>query len=177
MASTGKIVEVLFENALETFEEQDMMLNKVDFQEPDPATMQNAGNVVWRSVEQHAPIIDGWNLTGNEQDIIEETYPSLLGTPKNDFVLQRADDLRDTRFWERRGKASGRQQVTELNKAIATNIALQGSMFIRSNASSGYNFIAEAQALMNERQGAMTQRHFMLNDRDNLTFASDLPGS
>ena len=176
MASTGKIVEVLFENALETFEEQDAMLNKVDFQEPDPATMQNAGNVVWRSVEQHAPIINGWDLTGNEQDIIEETYPSLLGTPKNDFVLQRADDLRDTRFWERRGKASGRQQVTELNKAIANNIALQGSMFYRSNATSGYNFIAEAQALMNERQGAMTQRHFMLNDRDNLTFSSDLAG-
>lgn len=176
MASTGKIVEVLFENALETFEEQDAMLNKVDFQEPDPATMQNAGNVVWRSVEQHAPIINGWDLTGNEQDIIEETYPSLLGTPKNDFVLQRADDLRDTRFWERRGKASGRQQVTELNKAIANNIALQGSIFYRSNATSGYNFIAEAQALMNERQGAMTQRHFMLNDRDNLTFSSDLAG-
>ena len=176
MASTGKIVEALFENALETFEEQDAMLNKVDFQEPDPATMQNAGNVVWRSVEQHAPIINGWDLTGGEQDIIEETYPSLLGTPKNDFVLQRADDLRDARFWERRGKASGRQQVTELNKAIANNIALQGSMFYRSNATSGYNFIAEAQALMNERQGAMTQRHFMLNDRDNLTFSSELAG-
>ncbi|KZX73376.1 hypothetical protein A3717_24485, partial [Alcanivorax sp. HI0013] len=176
MASTGKTVEILLENAIETFEEQDYMLDKVDFQEPDPADMQNAGNVVWRSVEQHAPIINGWDLTGNEQDIIEETYPSLLGTPKNDFVLQRADDLRDTRFWERRGKASGRQQVTELNKAIANNIALQGSMFYRSNATSGYNFIAEAQALMNERQGAMTQRHFMLNDRDNLTFSSDLAG-
>ena len=33
--STGKVVEVLFENALETFETQDSMLDKVSFFEPD----------------------------------------------------------------------------------------------------------------------------------------------
>ena len=47
-------------------------------------------------------------------------------------------------------------------------------MYYRSNATSGYNFIAEAQALMNERQGYHSQRCFMLNDRDNLTFGQDL---
>lgn len=176
MATTGKIVEVLFENALETHEEQISMLDKVSFYEPDEGDMQNAGNVVWRPTEQHAPIIEGWDLNGDEQDIIEQTYPSILGTPKNDFVQQRADDLRDTRFWERRGKQSGRQQATELNKSLAEAMVTQGSMFYRSNSSSGYAFIAEAQALMNERQGAMSQRHFMLNDRDTLTFSSDLAG-
>lgn len=176
MATTGKTVEILFENAIETFEHQDMMLDKVDFYKPDAADMQNAGDVVWRSVEQHAPILTGWTLTGQEQDIIEETYPSLLGTPKNDFVQQRADDLRDPQFWKRRGEQSGRQQATELNKAIANAIALQGSMFYRDNSGNGYDFIGQAQALMNERQGKETTRCFMLNDRDNLTFASQLAG-
>ncbi|WP_373092843.1 P22 phage major capsid protein family protein [Zhongshania sp.] len=176
MATTGKIVEVLFENALDTFEHQEMMLDKVDFFKPDPADMQNAGNVVWRPVDQHAPIISGWSVAGQEQEIIEETYPSILGTPKNDFVQQRADDLRDTRFWERRGRESGRQQATELNKQIASTMTTQGTMFYRSNATSGYDFIGEGQALMNERQGKHTQRCFLLNDRDNLTFAKDLAG-
>ncbi|QZA71250.1 major capsid protein [Pseudomonas phage AH02] len=174
--STGKVAEVLFENAMETYEHQDMMLDRVSFFEPDGADMQNSGNVIWRPVQQHAPILNGWDLTGQETGIIEETYPAILGTPKNDFVSQRADDMRDKRFWERRGKESGRQQATELNKSIATAIAVQGSMFYRSNVTSGYSFIAEAQALMNERQGKMTERTFILNDRDNLKFGNDLAG-
>lgn len=176
MAATGKIVEVLFENAIETYEHQDMMLDKVDFYKPDAGDMQNGQNFVWRSVQQHAPIISGWDMTGNEQEIIEETYPSVLGTPVNDFVQQRADDLRDTRFWERRGKESGRKQGTELNRAIAAAMATQGSMFYRSSATSGYDFISEAQAIMNERQGAHNRRCFALNDRDNKVFAGDLAG-
>lgn len=174
--STGKIAEVLFENAMETYEHQDMLLNKVDFFRPDSGDLQNAGNAVWRPVQQHAPVISGWDLTGLETGIIEETYPALLGTPQNDFVSQRVDDLRDRTFWERRGKQSGLQQATNLNKAIANAIAVQGSMFYRSNATSGYNFIAEAQALMNERQQVNNGRYFVLNDRATLKFSGDLAG-
>lgn len=174
--TSGKIAEVLFEEALDTYEHQDMMLPITTFMEPDGADLQNAGNVIWRPVQQHAPVIPGWDLTGLETGIIEETYPAVLGTPNNDFVSQRADDLRDMNFWKRRGQESGRQQATNLNKAIAAAIATQGSMFIRSNATSGYNFIAEGQALMNERQGKKTERIFILNDRDNLRFGQDLAG-
>lgn len=176
MATTGKIVEVLFEKTKETYEHQMQMLNLTMFDQPDPATMQNSGNVVWRPVEQHAPIIDGWDLTGEETTIIEETYPAILGTPKNDFIKQRADDMRDLRFWERRGETSGKKQATDLNKQIASAVALQGSLFFRSNVTNGYDFIAEAQAMMNERQLYHSNRNFMLNDRDTLLFASDLAG-
>lgn len=174
MSTTGKIIEVLFEKTKETYEHQVQLLPLTSFEKPDPASMQNADNVVWRPVQQHAPVISGWDLTGSETTIIEETYPSILGTPVNDFVEQRADDLRDMRFWERRGQQSGMRQATELNKQIASAVALQGSLFVRSNATSGYDFIAEAQALMNERQGYKSDRCFILNDRDNLTFGKDL---
>lgn len=176
MATTGKTAEVFFENVLETIEDQMMMVDLVDRFEPDGGSMQNANNVLWRSVEQQAVILDGWDLTGQETDIIEETYPAILGTPKNDFVEQRADDMRDMQFWERRGKRSGMQQAVELNKTIAQAIATQGSLFYTSAATSGYSFIAEAQALMNEQQRNTTQRNFLLNDRDNLTFGQDLAG-
>jgi hypothetical protein len=174
--TTGKTIELIFENAIETYEKQDQLLPLVDFEQPDPAKMQNAGDVVWRSVQQHAPIISGWDLTGDEQDIIEETYPSILGTPTNDLVKQRADNMRDEQFWKRRGIESGRRQATELNSTIADRIAVQGSLFYNSAATSGYDFIGEAQAIMNERQAYKSDRCFVLNDRDNLTFASDLAG-
>lgn len=174
MANTGKIAEVLFENALDTYEDQTMMIDSTQVFEPEGGTMQNAGNVIWRPYDQHAPVLDGWDLTGQEQDIIETTYPAYLGTPKNDFVKQRADDLRDTTFWKRRGMASGRQQANELNKSLATLIKNTGSLFYRSNATSGFDFISEGQAIMNERQGTQTQRMFALNDRDSQFYAQDL---
>ncbi len=174
MATTGKIAEVLFEKTLETYEHQMQMLDLVDHFEPGSGDMQNAGNFVWRPVQQHAPIINGWDLTGNETTIIEETYPAILGTPANDFIEQRADDLRDMRFWERRGEQSGKKQATELNSRIAALIKDTGSLFFRSNATSGYDFIAEGQAILNERQAANDMRYFLLNDRDNLKFGKDL---
>ena len=172
--STGKIAEVLFEKSKETYEQQMDMLSLTDFHAPDAVSQQNGGNFVWCPVQQHAPIISGWDMTGEETGIIEETYPSVLGTPNNDFVRMRADDLRDQRFWERRGEESGRRQASELNKDIAEAVATQGSLFYRSNATSGYEFISEAQAIMNERQKYDSGRVFMLNDRDTLTFGADL---
>lgn len=177
MATTGRIAEVLFENTLETIEDQTGLIDKVSFFEPDAETTRNAGNVIWRPREQQAPILTGWDLSGQEQDIIEETYPAILAEPKNDFVRQRADELRTTQFWERRGVRSGMQQMAELNQTIAEAIVNQGSLFYRSNATNGFNFIAEAQAIMNERQGYNSgNRCFYLNDRDTLTFAGDLSG-
>lgn len=172
--STGKVAEVMFEKALETHEHQMDMLDMTTFHQPDGGTMQNTGNFIWYPVEQHAPVISGWDLSGQETGIIEETYPALLGTPSNDYVKMRADDMRTTRFWENRGTESGKKQASVLNQAIASAIAVQGTMFYRSNVTSGYEFIAEAQAIMNERQGKSTQRFFILNDRDTLLFSKDL---
>ena len=174
--TAGKIAEVIFENALETYESQQMMLNMVDFWEPDDSTLQNANNFIWRNVEQHAPVIEGWDLTGSETGIIEETYPALLGTPTNDYVTLRADNLRDRGFWERRGKASGERQASYLNTAITQAMVNQGSLHYHSDTTSGFNFISEAQAIMNERQGVSPERCFLLNDRANQTFGQELAG-
>lgn len=176
MATTGKIALVLFEKTKETYEQQMQMLPLTMYEQPEAGDMQNSQNFIWRPVQQHAPIIDGFDLTGLETDIIEETYPAVLGTPKNDFIQQRADDMRTTTFWERRGEQSGKRQATELNKQIASAVALQGSLFFTYSGTSGYEFIANGQALMNERQLYDSQRYFMLNDRDNLTFSTELSG-
>ena len=172
--TTGKIAEVLLEQSVEGYEHQDKMLDLVSFNQPDGAMLQNSGNVIWTPKQQHAPIIDGFDVTGKETGIIEETYPQILGTPKNDFVEQRADDMRDERYWVRRGIQSGKRQATEQNKLIASAIALQGSLFYRSNATSGYDFLAEGQAQQNERQLVDNMRCFVLNDRDTKLFGSDL---
>ena len=172
--TTGKTAEVMLESAMESYESQQDLLSLVMTDKPNPATLQNAGNWMWKPVQQHAPIISGWDLTNQETGIIEETYPCVLGTPDNDFVKIRIDDGRDLTFWRRRAEQSGRRQASNLNNDIAVALVNQGAMFYRSNATSGYEFIAEAQALMNERQGADNGRSYIINDRDNLTFGTDL---
>jgi hypothetical protein len=175
--TTGKAAEILLEKTVETYEHQMQMLPLVTRYEPEASELQNAGNAIWRPVQQHAPIIDGWDLTGSETGIIEETYPAILGTPKNDFVELRADDMRDRGFWERRGEQSGMRQATELNKGLAELITTTGSLFYRTNAASGYDAIAEAGAILDERQkSADMQRYAVINDRDYLTYGSDLAG-
>jgi hypothetical protein len=179
MAVTGKIAEVVFEEYMDRIETQDMLLPICDRFEPDPATLQNSNNVIWRTVEQQRPVLTGWDLTGQEQDIIEETYPALLGEPNNDLIAQRADDLRDMTFWRRAGRRSAERQASEVNKTIASRIATQGSLFYRfdtNTTSPGYKMVANAQTILNERQGTHTQRHYVINDRDQLTFSGELSG-
>ena len=112
--STGKIAEVLFENVLTEYEHQMQLADMTDVFKPDSGNFQNADNAIWRPVQQHAPIIEGFDLSTLETGIIEETYPAILGTPTNDFVEQRIDQLRDMTFWERRGKQSGKRQTNVL---------------------------------------------------------------
>lgn len=172
--TTGKTAEAMLESAMEAYESQQDLLSLVTLDKPNPAMLQNAGNWMWKPVQQHAPVISGWDLTNQETGIIEETYPSVLGTPDNDFVKIRIDDGRDLTFWRRRAETSGRRQASNLNSNIATAIVNQGGMFYRTNVTSGYEFIAVAQAMMNERQLADNGRSYIINDRDNLTFGSDL---
>lgn len=175
-STTAKIAQVMFDDALDTFVSQDMLLPLVDFYEPNGGDMQNSGNVVIRPVRQQRPVISGWDVSASKQGIIQQAYLATLGTPKNDIIELRADDLRDERFFDEAGKESGRKQASTLNKAIADAIIAESTMFYRSNVTSGYDFIAEAQAMRNERQLPNSNCYFMFNDRDNLKFGKDLAG-
>ena len=149
--SAGKIAEVYFEQVLETFDSQTMLLDKVARFQPEAAALQNSSNVVWRPTDQHSNLIDGFDISGQEQGIIEEAYPSVLGTPKNTFISQRIDDMRDMGFWKRRAKKDTEKQASGLNSAIAQLITTQGSLAYRSSATNGFDFISEAQTMLDER--------------------------
>lgn len=175
--SSGKIAEVYFDKFIEAYEHQMLMLNLVDGEQPDAAKLQNAGNTIWYPVQQHRPILTGFDLTGQEQGIIEETYPISLGDPTNDLIEQRIDDLRDQRFWERAGTQAGYQQATQLNKDLAGLVANTGSLFYESATTSGFDFISEAQALISERQVYKDSgMNFLLSSRASQKFAQDLAG-
>lgn len=172
---TGKTVEVIFEKAYDTFEDQDTMLDMVTVSEANPSDMQDAGNTIWKTVKQQRAIQEGWDMTGKKTGILQETYPCVLGEPQNDVVQLRADDRRHAKFWEDSAEQGAIQQGVVLNSALATAIKNQGSLYYRSNATSGWDFITEADVIMTERENAAAaQRYFLLNPRTDRKFGEDL---
>lgn len=175
--TSQKIAVALMENAIETFESQQGFLPYVELIDGvSPAGLQNSNNVVWRAVQQHAPDISGWDVTGLETGIIQESYPAYLGTPSNDIIEMRVDDFRDLSYWRKRGQEAGRKRASVLNTAIINTIKNTGSLAYRANPTSGFDFVAQAQATMNKRQMNDADRYFALTDTQNFVFGKDLAG-
>lgn len=149
--STGKILVTMFDKIVKQMDENDIYTRLMDVDSITPDRMQNASNVFWRPVEQQRPEIDGWNLTGLETGVIEQYYPLTLLTPKNDFIQMRVDDLRDEGFMNRAVRSSVSNLQSAMNKRIAELVPSTGSLYYESNAT-GYNFVAEADTIMTERQ-------------------------
>lgn len=149
--STGKILVTLFDDVLKQMDANDVYTRQMDVDSITPDKMQNASNVFWQTVEQQRPEIEGWDMTGEETGVIEQYYPLTLQTPKNDFIAMRVDDLRDKRFLNRAVRSSANNLTSRLNKRSADLVASTGTIYYESSEV-GYNFVAEADTIMTERQ-------------------------
>lgn len=174
--TTGKAIELFAEEFVETHEQETQMLGLTDTFTVAPGALQNSSNFVWRGVQQHAPLLSGWDLSGQATGIIQESYPAVLGLPSNDLVQQRIDDVRDEMYWKQRARESALKQAANVNQQIASTVLNTGSLFYRTNTTSGFNFIAQGQTMMDERQMVANDRKFVLNPRDNLAYATELSG-
>lgn len=169
-----KTVIAYFDDTLKQLNDDFSYADKVEVDTIEPSRLQNANDIYWRSVEQQRPIIDGWDLTGEETNTIQQGYPLQLEDPKNDFMEWRIDDLRDRGFMQRASTASAKRQNAYLNKRIAELVAETGTLTYESSTA-GFDFVSEADTLMTER-GANRDMgaSFFLNPRTNQVMASDL---
>lgn len=171
---TAKTLIAYFDKTLEQMNQDTTMSRRVDVDTIDGSALQNANNIYWRNVEQQSPVLNGWDLTGQETGIIEQAYPLQLSDPRNDFVQLRVDELRDQGFMDRRVRASAAKLSSDQNKRIADLVADTGSLFYES-ATAGFDFVAEADTLMFERQANRDAgASFFLSPRANQVMASDL---
>lgn len=179
--TTGKIAEVMFGEFVDTWNKQAVMLDLVDSDFADPATLQNSGNLIHYPVEQHRPILTGFDLSSQEQGVIEETVPISLGSPKGDFIELRIDNLRDSRFWERAGKTAAKTQMTDINKQLINLVQNTGANFYKWNTATqgtnGFEFASQAQVILDDWQVYDDMgRNYLLNTTDLNKFAGELSG-
>lgn len=175
--STAKEVRVMFDMVTETFETQDQMSTQVEHFQMTGAKAQNANNVEWRQVEQHAPVTQGWDLVDADfGNVLELSYPSTLGLPDNDAFQLRADDFRDRQFMDRRAKAAAQRLSSYQNSKIANLVGTTGSLFYRTTTA-GYDFIKTADTILKERQAFTgAGQSFFVNDRASQRVSADLAG-
>lgn len=175
--STSKEVRVMFDMVTEQFEAQDQMSKLVGHYDMTGANAQNSNNVEWRQVEQQAPVQSGWEFSDSAfGDVLELSYPSVLGTPRNDLFKLRADDFRDRKFMDRRAAAAAQRLSADQNARIAGLVSNTGSLFYRTTTA-GYDFIKTADTILRERQAYVgAGQSFFVNDRDAQRVSADLAG-
>jgi hypothetical protein len=171
---TAKTLVSYYDKVLEQLNKDTTMARRVEVDTVSGASLQNANNIYWRNVEQQSPVLEGWDLTGQETGIIEQAYPLRLQDPRNDFVSLRVDELRDTGFMDRRVRSSAAKLSADQNSRIADLVASTGSLYYESSAV-GFDFVAEADTIMTERQANRDSgASFFLSPRANQVMASDL---
>ncbi|UAN49161.1 coat protein [Serratia sp. JSRIV002] len=154
----GQLVTFAIDEIIETVENMTPMAQKVNKYTPPGASMQRSGNTVWMPVEQEAPTQSGWDLTGKETGVLELAVKCNMGVPDNDFFQLRADDLRDERAYRNRIKASALKLANNVESAIAQQAVDMGSLVVTNpqpigtTAGSGWDFVADAEALMFSRE-------------------------
>lgn len=149
--SQSKQVFVLLDKIVEQMDENDVYTRTVSVDNQPMANMQNSSNIFWRRVGQQRKAISGWDMTGLSSGIIEQCFPLNLGTPTNDFIELRIDNLRDPHYLNDAVMESVSTLQSDVNKNIALEVARSGTMYYESSVK-GYNFVAEADTMMTERQ-------------------------
>jgi len=172
---TAKNIVAFYDEACKQMSDNQVFASQMDVITKSGSMMQNAQNTYWESVEQQAPIVSGFDLSSTTPgDIIQQAYPLTVNAPRNDWFTIRAEELRDRSFMEKRAMAGSRKLSSDANKQAADLVASTGSLYYET-ASADFDFVAEADALMTERQAYRDMgASFFLNPRTNQAAAGNL---
>jgi hypothetical protein len=168
---------VAFEDVLEKFEDQLVLSQNVSKYNTDQVTMERANDTIWRPQPYIAQSHDGTDATGNFDDATQLAVPARIGYSKHSTAILSATELRDLMQEGRLGEAAAQKLASDVNLSVMNVAALQGTLFVkRSAAASGFDDLAEAEAMMNEQGVAGNDRKIALSTRDYNGMASNLAG-
>ena len=173
--SFSKEERVAFEDILEGFNDALVMSSIVSKYNTNGQEMERSSDTIWRPMPYIAQSYDGSDATSNFGDSTQLAVPSTIGYQKHSTALLTAKELRDQLQENRLGQAAAQKLASDINVATLTVASNQGTIVAaRSTAASGYNDVAEADALMNEQGVMMDGRSFALSSRDYNGMAGDL---
>lgn len=173
----NKEERVAFETLLEGFQDALVLSNIVDRYSTDQTMMARANDTIWRPMPYILQSFDGLDQTSNFADKTQLSVPATLGFKKSVPFRLDATELRDMLQENRLGDAARQRLGSDINVAITNVAALQGTLVVkRTAAASGFDDVAQCEAIMNEQGVPMEDRWLGLSTRDYNGAASNLAG-
>lgn len=178
MANTfSKEERVAFELLLEGFQDALVLSRNVSTYSTDQVTMERTSDTIWRPQPYISQSFDGQDQTTNFKDYTQLSVPARIGYAKSVPFVLTAKELRDALQEQRLGQSAKQKLASDINVAVMNVAAQQGTLVVkRTSAASGFDDVAQCEAIFNE-QGVMDfERYLALSTRDYNGMASNLAG-
>jgi len=173
----NKEERVAFELLLEGFQDALVLSKNVSIYNTDQVTMERTGDTIWRPQPYIAQSFDGTDQSNNFKDYIQLSVPARLGFSKSVPWVLNTKELRDALQENRLGEAAKQKLASDINVAITNVATLQGTLVVkRTAAASGFDDVAQCDAIMNEQGIPFDDRYLALSTRDYNGMASNLAG-
>jgi len=169
---------VAFDQVLEGFDDALVLSRTVGKYNVGSTTLERANDTIWRPMPYIVRSNDGTDATGQFKESTQLTVPARLGYQKNVALLMSATELRDAIQEQRLGQAAMHRLSSDINVALMNVAANYGTLFVkRSSAASGFDDLAECEAMFNEQGIPAGERFAALATRHYNSMASNLAAS
>lgn len=173
----SKEERVAFEDILEGFQDALVLSRNVSVYNTDSTMMERTNDIIWRPQPYIAQSFDGTDMTSNFKDFTQLAVPSTIGFSKSVPWTLTAKELRDALQEGRLGDSAKQKLASDINVAVMNVASKQGTLVVkRTAAASGFDDVAQAEAIMNEQGVQSFDRYMALSTRDYNGMASNLAG-
>lgn len=173
----SKEERVAFEDILEGFQDALVLSRNVAVFNTDQTMMERTNNIIWRPQPYVAQSFDGTDQTANFQNMTQLSVPATIGFNKSSPWIMTATELRDALQEGRLGDAAKQKLASDINVAVMNVAALQGTLVVtRTAAATGFDDVAQCEAIMNEQGVNSFDRYLALSTRDYNGMAANLAG-
>lgn len=173
--SFSKEERVAFENLLEGFQDALVMSRNVSLYNTDQTMMERTNNTIWRPQPYISRSFSGTDMTSNFSDYTQLSVPATIGFNKSVPWIMTATELRDALQEQRLGAAAKQKLASDINVATLGVASSLGSLVVkRTTAATGYDDVAQAEAIFNEQGVQSEDRYLALSTRDYNGMASNL---
>lgn len=173
--SFSKEERVAFEDLLEGFNDALVLSRNVSTFNTDQSMMERSNNILWRPQPYISQSYSGTDQTTNFRDYTQLSVPATIGFSRSVPWSMTATELRDALQEGRLGDAAKQKLASDINLAVMNVAANQGTLVVkRTSAASGFDDVAQAEAIFNEQGIPGNERYLALSTRDYNGMASNL---
>ncbi len=173
----SKEERVAFENLLEGFQDALVLSRNVSIYNTDQTMMERTNNTIWRPQPYISRSFSGTDMTANFSDYTQLAVPATIGFNQSVPWIMTATELRDALQEQRLGDAAKQKLASDINVAVLNVASSQGTLVVkRLAAATGFDDVAQCEAIFNEQGVNDFDRYLALSTRDYNGMANNLAG-